>query len=87
MNILLLLMFGAIVGWLASMLMGTSGRQGLIGDIILGVIGSIVGGWVMSLFGASGVTGFDLYSIIVGIVGAIIVIYLGRLLMPNRSTP
>lgn len=85
MNILLLLIFGAIVGWLASMLMGTNSRQGLIGDIILGIIGSFVGGWIMNFFGASGVTGFDLYSILVGILGAAILIYLGRMLMPNRT--
>lgn len=85
MNILLLLIFGAIVGWLASVIMGSSSRQGLIGDIILGVIGSIVGGWIMSLFGATGVTGFDIYSILVGVIGAVVLIYLGRMFLPSRS--
>lgn len=80
MNILLLLIFGALVGWIASLVMGTSQRQGLIMDIILGIVGSIVGGWLMSLFGEQGVTGFDLYSLVVGVIGAIILIYLGRML-------
>ena len=86
MNIIVLLIFGAIVGWLASVVAGSNGRQGLIGDIILGIVGSLVGGWVMSLFGAPGIGGFDLYSIIVGLIGAVIVIYVGRLLMGSRAT-
>jgi uncharacterized membrane protein YeaQ/YmgE (transglycosylase-associated protein family) len=80
MNILLLLIFGALVGWIASLVMGSNHRQGLIMDIVLGVVGSIVGGWIMSLFGEQGVTGFDLYSLIVGVIGAVILIYLGRML-------
>jgi uncharacterized membrane protein YeaQ/YmgE (transglycosylase-associated protein family) len=85
MSIIILLIFGAIVGWLASVVMGSNGRQGLIGDIVLGIVGSLVGGWVMSLFGAPGVGGFDLYSIVVGLIGAIILIYLGRLFMRSRA--
>ncbi len=80
MNILLLLIFGALVGWIASLVMGSNQRQGLVMDIILGIVGSIVGGWVMSLFGQQGVTGFDLYSLVVGVIGAVILIYLGRML-------
>lgn len=63
------------------MIMGTNGRQGLIADIILGIVGAIVGGLVMGFFGQPGVTGFNLYSTIVAIVGAIVVIYVGSLFM------
>lgn len=79
MNLLLLLIFGALVGWIASLVMGSSQRQGLIMDIVLGIVGSVVGGWIMSLFGEAGVTGFDLYSVIVGVIGAVILIYVGRM--------
>ncbi len=85
MSILILIIFGAIVGWLASVIMGTNQQQGLIADIILGIIGAAVGGWLMNLMGEPGVTGFDLYSTIVGVVGAIILIYIGRLIMRSRA--
>ena len=48
-------------------------------DIILGIIGAVVGGFVMRLFGQAGVTGFNLYSVVVAVVGAIILIWVGRL--------
>ncbi len=85
MNIVLLLIFGALVGWIASLVMGSNNRQGLVMDIVLGIVGSIVGGWVMSLFGQQGVTGFDLYSVVVGVIGAIILIYLGRMMTSQRA--
>jgi uncharacterized membrane protein YeaQ/YmgE (transglycosylase-associated protein family) len=77
MNILLLIVFGAIVGVLASWIMGTG--HGILWDIVLGIIGSFVGGFIMSLFGSTGVTGFNLYSILVGVLGAVIVIWIGRM--------
>lgn len=78
MGIILWIIFGAIAGWIASMLMGTDSGQGTMGDIIMGIVGSVVGGFVMNLIGKSGVNGFNLYSMFVAVVGAIIVIYIGR---------
>jgi uncharacterized membrane protein YeaQ/YmgE (transglycosylase-associated protein family) len=78
MGILMWILFGAIVGWLASMFMGTS--EGLVMDIVLGVVGAILGGWLMSFFGKSGVTGFNLYSFLVAIFGAIVLISIVRAL-------
>ncbi len=72
MGILMWILFGAIVGWLASIFMGTS--DGLVLDIVLGIVGAIIGGWVLSFFGKSGVTGFNVYSFLVAILGAIILI-------------
>lgn len=80
MNILLWLLLGLIAGWLASVVMKTDNRQGPIGDIVMGVIGALVGGFVFSFFGAQGVTGFDLYSILVATLGAIILIWIGRMI-------
>lgn len=76
MSILFLIVFGAIVGVLASWIMG--GGYGLIWDIVLGIVGSLLGGWIMNLFGKSGVTGFNLYSVLVGVLGAIILIAIVR---------
>lgn len=78
MNILLWLVFGAIVGWIADIIMKSD--HGLIEDIILGIIGAFVGGFIMNMFGQSGVYGFNLYSMMVAVVGAIVLIFLGRLL-------
>lgn len=78
MGIILWIIFGAVAGWLASMFMGTDHRQGSLTDIIMGIIGSVVGGFLMNLVGKSGVTGFNLYSFLVAVVGAVIVIYIAR---------
>jgi len=78
MGILLWIIFGALAGWMASIIMKTSG-QGTVADIIMGIIGAVVGGFIMNLFGQSGVTGFNFYSFIVAVIGASVVIYIGRM--------
>jgi len=70
MGIILWIIFGALVGWVASMLMKTNAEQGMFLDIIVGIIGAVVGGWLMSIIGASGVEGFNLYSFAVAVLGA-----------------
>ncbi len=79
MQIILWVIFGAIAGWLASILMKTNAQQGFIMDIILGIAGAVVGGFVISQFGGPGVTGFNLYSLVVAVVGASVLIWLGRM--------
>ncbi len=79
MNIILWVIFGALAGWIASMITNRSDRQGLLSDIVLGVIGAVVGGFVMYLIGQPGVTGFNLYSIIISILGAVAVIWVARM--------
>jgi uncharacterized membrane protein YeaQ/YmgE (transglycosylase-associated protein family) len=76
MGILLWIVFGAIVGWIASMVMGSS--EGLLLDIVFGIVGAVLGGWIMSFIGKSGVTGFNLYSFLVAILGAVILIAIVR---------
>ncbi len=78
MNILLWIIFGALAGWIASVIMGTRG-QGVLIDIVLGIVGAFVGGWLFQQFGAAGVTGFNLGSLLVAVVGAIVVIAIARL--------
>jgi len=77
-NILLWIILGALAGWIASVIMGTRG-QGVVVDIVLGIVGAILGGWLFQQFGAQGVTGFDLPSLLVAVVGAIIIIAIARL--------
>lgn len=77
MIILTWIVVGLIAGWLADMIMHTD--NGLLGDIVLGIIGAVLGGFVFNMLGAPGVTGLNLYSIVVATIGAAIVIWLGRL--------
>ena len=85
MTILVWLVLGLIAGFLASMLMG-SGGFGLIGDIIIGVLGAMLGGWLGSMFLGVGVTGLDLQSIAVAVVGAMILIFIFRAVSPGRRS-
>lgn len=78
MGIILWIVFGAIVGWIASVVMKSNSEQGLLSDIIVGIIGAVLGGWIMSLFGETGVTGFNIYSFLVAILGAIVLIAIIR---------
>ena len=80
MNIVIWLIFGALAGWIASMIMGTNERQGWIANIIVGIVGAFIGGTIMNMFGASGVQGFDLYSILVAIGGAVVLLFLYRMI-------
>ena len=80
MNIILWIVFGAVAGWIASLMMRSNASQGPLMDIVLGVIGAVVGGYIMNLFGQAGVTGFNLYSLIVAVIGAVAVIAAGRMI-------
>ena len=84
MGIIIWIIFGGLVGWIASFIVGNERDQGVIFDIVVGIIGSIVGGFVMTFFGENGVTGFNLYSFIISILGAITLIIVIRSL---RSIP
>ncbi|PIR62923.1 MAG: GlsB/YeaQ/YmgE family stress response membrane protein [Candidatus Pacebacteria bacterium CG10_big_fil_rev_8_21_14_0_10_42_12] len=80
MGLLLWILFGAIVGWISSMFMNTDARQGALGNIVMGIVGSIVAGYLMPFFGMPGVTGFNFYSVAVAVVGAMVVISVARLI-------
>jgi uncharacterized membrane protein YeaQ/YmgE (transglycosylase-associated protein family) len=67
------IILGLIAGFIGSKLVNKRG-EGLILDICLGVVGAIVGGWLFRTFGASGVTGLNLYSLLVAVVGAVVVL-------------
>ena len=73
---------GIIAGYLAKSVRG-EGPQGLLGDLVVGVIGAFVGGWIFNYFGYPGVTGLNLGSIVVAFVGS--VVFLWGLLVLGRS--
>lgn len=80
MNILLWILLGAIAGWLASVVMKTRKEQGLLMDIVVGIVGAVLGGWIFGLFGAQGVSGFNLSSLVVAFVGAVVLLAILRAL-------
>lgn len=85
MNYLAWIIMGALAGWIASKIMNTDAEQGAIANIIVGIIGAFVGGFVFELFGASSVTGFNIYSLIVSIIGAIIVLFIYKAITGRRA--
>jgi len=78
MGIILWIVLGALAGWIASMIMKTDAEQGAIGNIIMGIVGAVIGGFLLNLFGQSGVTGFNVYSILVSVLGAVVVIFIAK---------
>jgi uncharacterized membrane protein YeaQ/YmgE (transglycosylase-associated protein family) len=78
MNILLWIVLGLVAGWLASVVMKTDASQGPLMDIVFGIVGAVIGGFLFTTLGQAGVTGFNLYSIIVATVGAAVAIWLER---------
>lgn len=78
------LIVGAVAGWLASLVMKTNRQQGLLMDIVVGIVGAFIGGFLFNQFGAAGVTGFNLASIVVAFVGAVVLLGLIRLVNGQR---
>lgn len=76
MDLIIWIVFGALVGWVASMVMGGGG--GLVWDIIVGIVGAVIGGFIMNLLGQGGVGGFTLYSFLVALLGACVLITIVR---------
>jgi uncharacterized membrane protein YeaQ/YmgE (transglycosylase-associated protein family) len=78
-NILVWVIVGAIAGWLASLVMGTNRSQGLLEDIIIGIVGGVIGGFALNALGVGGaVTGLNLGSIVVAFIGAVILLLILR---------
>ena len=75
MNIIIWIVFGALAGWIASMIMHKNKQMGAIANIVVGIIGAFIGGYIMDFFGAQGITGFNLQSLIVAVVGAVLLLY------------
>ncbi len=77
MSIIIWLLLGLVAGWIANMIM-SSGRGGLIADLLLGIVGAFVGGFIGSALFGLDVTGFNITSVLLAVVGAIVVIAIYR---------
>jgi uncharacterized membrane protein YeaQ/YmgE (transglycosylase-associated protein family) len=78
------IVFGLIAGFIASRIVNKSG-EGFILDIVLGIVGAVVGGFIFAQFGSAGVTGFNVYSMIVAIIGAIVVLVIYHAIVGGRA--
>jgi uncharacterized membrane protein YeaQ/YmgE (transglycosylase-associated protein family) len=85
MSILAWLILGLIAGFIASKIVNKSG-EGVVIDIVLGIVGAFVGGFLFTFFGAAPVTGLNIYSIIVAIIGAIVVLAIYHAIAGRRTT-
>lgn len=74
MNILSWIILGLIAGWLASVIMNTRSQQGIFADIAFGVLGALVGGFIASLLGLGGVSGFNIASLLIATMGAVVIL-------------
>ena len=83
MSFLAWIVLGLIAGFIASRVVNKSG-EGLILDIVLGIVGAFVGGYLFTLFGAAPVTGLNLYSMLVAVVGAVVVLVAYHMITGSR---
>jgi uncharacterized membrane protein YeaQ/YmgE (transglycosylase-associated protein family) len=84
MSIIAWIVLGLIAGFIGSKIVNKSG-EGVFLDIILGIVGAVVGGWLFSAFGMSRVTGLNIYSLLVAVVGAVVVLFVYHALTGRRT--
>ena len=84
MSILAWIVLGLIAGFIGSKLVNKTG-EGVILDIVLGIVGALVVGYLFSVFGAHGVTGLNLYSLFVAVIGAVVVLLVYHTVRGSRS--
>ena len=86
MSILAWIILGLVAGWLAGMVM-RGGGYGILGDIVLGILGALIGGWLTALLlGRDMVNGFNIESLIVAVLGAIVLIAISRAFIGRRAS-
>lgn len=81
MGIILWIIFGGLVGWIASIIMGTNKQMGIVANVCVGVVGAFIGGFIMQYLDKTGVTGFNLKSFLVALLGSIILIGIFKLVI------
>ncbi len=75
-GILPAIILGGLAGWVASMIMKTDASMGILANVVVGIIGAIVGNLLLPLFGLGGTTGFSIWSFIVALVGAVVLLFI-----------
>lgn len=83
MSIIVWIVIGGLAGWIASLVMKT--ESGLVRNIVIGIVGALIGGFAMSIIGAEGFTGFNLWSFFVAFVGSVIVLGVAGMLTKHTA--
>lgn len=73
-NIILWVLFGALAGWLASLIMHHDAEQGAVGNIVIGILGAVVGGFISNMLGGPAVSGFNVTSVVIATLGAVLLL-------------
>jgi uncharacterized membrane protein YeaQ/YmgE (transglycosylase-associated protein family) len=84
MSLIAWIVLGLVAGFIASKLVNKSG-EGMLLDIVLGIVGAVVGGWLFNVFGMAGVTGLNVYSLVVAVVGAAVFLMVYHALISRRA--
>ena len=86
MGLIIWLIVGGIIGWLASMIMRTDAQQGVLLNVVVGIIGALIGGWLIAplIGGSTGTDGFDIMGFIAALFGAIILLAIVNLFRRGR---
>ncbi|HUF73723.1 MAG TPA: GlsB/YeaQ/YmgE family stress response membrane protein [Gammaproteobacteria bacterium] len=88
MNIIAWLVVGGLIGWAASVLMGTNNQQGIVLNVVVGIVGAVLGGWLLSSFVGAGTINqgnFSLPGLLVSFLGAVILLFGVKLLRSGRA--
>jgi len=86
MDILAWIVVGVIAGFLAKAVVPGEGPGGILGDLVIGVVGAIIGGWIMHQFGNPGASGINIWSIFVAFLGSIVLLFIMRAVTGRRAT-
>jgi uncharacterized membrane protein YeaQ/YmgE (transglycosylase-associated protein family) len=76
---------GAVAGWIASMIMGRDNQMGALANIVVGIVGAVIGGFLFNLLGVAGTTGFNIWTLIVSIIGAVVLLFLVSLVQRGTT--
>jgi uncharacterized membrane protein YeaQ/YmgE (transglycosylase-associated protein family) len=84
-GILAWVLFGLIIGLVARWIVPGEAPGGVIADVIVGILGAVIGGWIYGLFGHAGVSGFNLPSMVCALIGAVVLLWLMRVIRPKPA--
>ncbi len=75
-NLILWIILGGVAGWIASMIMKRDAQMGALENIIVGIVGALLGGFLFNFFGLPGDTGFNLWTLLVAVIGSVVLLFL-----------
>jgi uncharacterized membrane protein YeaQ/YmgE (transglycosylase-associated protein family) len=84
-SIIVWIVIGGLAGWVASIIVGTDKSQGAIGNIVVGIVGALVGGFLVGLLGGAGFSGLNLWSFLVALPGAVVLLFLWKAVSGRKT--